>query len=287
MVPTNPVLLASYDYHLVALSILGDTVARWGMKPRLEASGDAGLHALRKASHPGEPFRLVLSDMQMPEMDGFSFMGRIGDDPKFAGLAIIMLTPGRRRGDAVRGQELGLASHLSKPLARSELLLAIRQALGQVQVDPKSTLITPSSRRKLGTGVRILLAEDNKVNQRVAVRMLEKSGHRVIVTGNGREVLAAPEQQDFDLVLMDVQMPEMGGLEATTRIRDRERSTGGRMPIVAMTAGAMQGDEEKCLQAGMDAYISKPVRAEELLAMVEAHAAIRVKLISPAPLVPK
>jgi CheY-like chemotaxis protein len=225
--------------------------------------------------------------MQMPEMDGFSFVARIRDDPKFAGLAIIMLTSGRRRGDAVRGQELGLASQLSKPLARSELLLAIRQALGQVQAEPKSTLITPSSLHKPGTGIRILLAEDNKVNQRVAVRMLEKSGHRVIVAGNGREALAALEREDFDLVLMDVQMPEMGGLEAAARIRDHERSTGGRMPIVAMTASAMQGDEEKCLQAGMDAYISKPVRAEELLAMVEAHSAVSPKLISPTPLSPK
>ena len=112
--------------------------------------------------------------------------------------------------------------------------------------------------------MRILLVEDNKVNQRVAVRMLEKNGHLVVVAGTGYEALAALEREDFDLVLMDVQMPEMGGLEATVAIREREKSTGDHLPIVAMTAGAMQSDQEKCLAAGMDGYISKPVRAQEL-----------------------
>ena len=149
--------------------------------------------------------------------------------------------------------------------------------LAAPEAKEKSTLITPSSLRKPGPGVRILLAEDNKVNQRVAVRMLEKRGHCVIVAGNGREALAALEREDFDLVLMDVQMPEMGGLEAAALIRAKERSTGRSIPIVAMTASAMQGDEEKCLRAGMNAYISKPVTAAELIAMVEAHTSVSVK----------
>jgi CheY-like chemotaxis protein len=140
-----------------------------------------------------------------------------------------------------------------------------------------STLIAPSSLREPGPGVRILLAEDNKVNQRVAVRMLEKNGHRVIVAGTGYEVLAALEREEFDLILMDVQMPEMGGLEATVAIRKKEESTGRHVPIVAMTAGAMQGDHEKCLAAGMDGYISKPVRSQELIEMVMKHASVGVK----------
>jgi CheY-like chemotaxis protein len=156
-------------------------------------------------------------------------------------------------------------------------LVAIQQALGKVEVKERSTLTTPSSLRPPGQGVRILLAEDNKVNQRVAVRMLEKDGHQVIVVGDGHQALAALEREDFDLVLMDVQMPEMGGLEATAAIREKEKSTGRHLPIVAMTAGAMQGDQEKCLAAGMDGYLSKPVRSQELREIVETHTAVKAR----------
>ena len=254
--------------------ILGETLKRRRMKPQLEITGEAGLRALQDASDQGAPFQLVLSDVQMPEMDGFSFVAKIRENPHISGVPVIMLTSGRRQGDAARGKELGIAFQLSKPVAQSELMVTIQQALGTLEMKEKSTLVTPSSLRKPGQGMRILLAEDNKVNQRVAVRMLEKNGHRVIVAGNGHEAVAALEREDFDLVLMDVQMPEMGGLEATAVIREKEKSTGGHTPIVAMTAGAMQGDEEKCLAAGMDGYISKPVRAQELLEIVEAHTSL-------------
>jgi two-component system sensor histidine kinase/response regulator len=254
--------------------ILGDTLKRWEMKPRLETSGEAGLRALEEASHQGIPFALVLTDMQMPEMDGFSFVAKIRENPNFASVTVVMLTSGRQHGDVARGQELGVISQLSKPVARSELLIAVRQALGTLEPKEKTTPTTPSSPVKPGEGVRILLAEDNKVNQRVAVRMLEKNGHLVVVAGTGYEALAALEREDFDLVLMDVQMPEMGGLEATVAIREREKSTGDHLPIVAMTAGAMQGDQEKCLAAGMDGYISKPVRAQELIEIVEEHTSL-------------
>jgi two-component system sensor histidine kinase/response regulator len=257
--------------------ILGDTLKRWEMKPRLETSGEAGLRALEDASDQGIPFPLVLSDMQMPEMDGFSFVAKIRANPKLAGVTVLMLSSGRRQGDVIRGKELGVAFQLSKPVAQAELLSSIQQALGKLEATQTSTLITPSSLRQPGPGLRILLAEDNKVNQRVAVRMLEKNGYRVVVAGNGREALAALERESFDLVLMDVQMPEMGGLEATAAIREKEKSTGGHLPIVAMTAGAMQGDQEKCLAAGMDGYISKPVRSQELIEMVETHTSVRAK----------
>ncbi len=257
--------------------ILGDTLKRWGMKHQLEISAEAGLRALQEAHNQGVPFQLVLSDMQMPEMDGFSFVAKIRENPQLAGVTVLMLTSGRRQGDVARGKALGVASHLSKPVARAELLVAIQQALGKVEVKERSTLTTPSSLRPPGQGVRILLAEDNKVNQRVAVRMLEKDGHQVIVVGDGHQALAALEREDFDLVLMDVQMPEMGGLEATAAIREKEKSTGRHLPIVAMTAGAMQGDQEKCLAAGMDGYLSKPVRSQELREIVETHTAVKAR----------
>jgi PAS domain S-box-containing protein len=257
--------------------ILGDTLKRWGMKHQLEISAEAGLRALQEAHNQGVPFQLVLSDMQMPEMDGFSFVAKIRENPQLAGVTVLMLTSGRRQGDVARGKALGVASHLSKPVARAELLVAIQQALGKVEVKERSTLTTQSSLRPPGQRVRILLAEDNKVNQRVAVRMLEKDGHQVIVVGDGHQALAALEREDFDLVLMDVQMPEMGGLEATAAIREKEKSTGRHLPIVAMTAGAMQGDQEKCLAAGMDGYLSKPVRSQELREIVETHTAVKAR----------
>jgi PAS domain S-box-containing protein len=257
--------------------ILGDTLKRWGMTLQLETSAVAGLRALQEAHGQGLPFQLVLTDMQMPEMDGFSFVEKIRENPKVADVTVLMLSSGRFQGDVARGKELGVAYQLSKPVARAELLVSIQQALGKLEVTQSSTLITPSSLREPGPGVRILLAEDNKVNQRVAVRMLEKNGHRVIVAGTGYEVLAVLEREEFDLILMDVQMPEMGGLEATVAIRKKEESTGRHVPIVAMTAGAMQGDHEKCLAAGMDGYISKPVRSQELIEMVMKHASTGVK----------
>jgi two-component system sensor histidine kinase/response regulator len=232
---------------------------------------------LRQACDQGSPFALVLSDVQMPELDGFAFVARIREDPRLADQLVILLTSERQPGDAIRCKELGVACQLSKPVARSDLLAAIQRALGSPELRENITLITPSSLRPAGNEVRILLAEDNRVNQRVAVRMLEKSGYQVVVAGNGYEALAALEREHFDLVLMDVQMPEMGGLEATAAIRKKEESTGGHMPIVAMTAGAMQGDQDLCLRAGMDDYLSKPVRARELIEKVEAQVALTQK----------
>ncbi len=270
-----PVLIV--DDNSTNRRLLADTVRRWGMRPQLETSGEAGLCALQEAQAQGSPFGLVLSDAQMPEMDGFSFVAGIRQNPKLAGQVVIMLTSGRQPGDAARCRDLGVASELSKPVARSELLAAIQHALGTPEPRKNITLTTPSSRGTSGKGVRILLAEDNPVNQKVAVRMLEKIGCQVIVASDGREALAALEREKFDLVLMDLQMPGMGGLEATAAIRKKEESTGGHMPIVAMTASAMQGDQELCLKAGMDDYVSKPVHMRDLIEKVELHAALSPK----------
>ena len=161
----------------------------------------------------------------------------------------------------VRCQELGLAAYLTKPIKQAELYRAILAALGSPEAKPKPT--TPSSRR-VGRSLRVLLAEDNLVNQKLAVRLLEKQGHSIVVAGNGRQALEAIERQPFDLVLMDVQMPEMDGFEATAAIRARERGSGQHLPILAMTAYAMKGDRERCLEAGMDGYVSKPIQPREL-----------------------
>jgi two-component system sensor histidine kinase/response regulator len=255
--------------------ILGDMLKRWGMKPQLETGGEAGLHALQEAADRGEPFQLVLSDMEMPEMDGFSFVEKIRENAKLAEVPVVLLTSGRLQGYAERSKELGITVRLSKPVGRADLLVAVQQVLGDFEEQNRRTLITPSSHRKPGQGARILVAEDNKVNQTVVMRMLEKVGHRVIVANNGNEALAALEREEFDLVLMDVQMPEMDGLEATAAIRKSEEYSGRHMPIIALTANAMLGDQEKCLQAGMDGYISKPIRAKELIQVVETHASAK------------
>jgi len=178
---------------------------------------------------------------------------------------VIVLTSAGQRGDAARCRELGVGAYLTKPVIQAELLDAIVRVLGAggSQAAP-TALVTHHSLREEKRRIRVLLAEDNAVNQKLAARLLEKRGYSVTVTANGSEALAALEKANFDLVLMDVQMPEMDGFEATAAIREREKTSGGHLTIIAMTAHAMQGDREQCLAAGMDGYISKPIKAEEL-----------------------
>jgi CheY-like chemotaxis protein len=181
-----------------------------------------------------------------------------------------MLTSAGQRGDAARCRQLGVAAFLSKPVGQSELFDCIVRVLGTSSSGAGSAaLITRHTLREGKRKLHVLLAEDNAVNQMLAARLLEKRGHRVTVTTNGREALAALEQENFDVVLMDVQMPQMDGFEATAAIRLREQSSGRHLPIIAMTAHAMRGDQERCLAAGMDGYISKPIRVQELIALLE------------------
>jgi len=187
----------------------------------------------------------------------------------------MMLSSAGQRGDAARCRELGIAAYLTKPVRQSELRHAIATVLGsKAEEPPIPQLVTRHTVREEEHGVKapfqVLLAEDNPVNQRLAMRLLQKRGYRVVVVGNGREALQALEKDRFDLILMDVQMPEMGGFETTAEIRKREQSCGAHIPIVAMTAHAMTGDREKCLAAGMDAYVSKPIRSGELFATIES-----------------
>jgi CheY-like chemotaxis protein len=201
-------------------------------------------------------------------MDGFTLVEQIRQRPDLSSVVIVMLTSARYRGDSERYQGLGVAAFLSKPVRQSELRAAIESVVGGAdQKKAPSELATPLPPPNAGRpkrAMRILLAEDNLVNQRLATRLLEKRGHRVVVASNGREALAALEEGTFDLVLMDIQMPEMDGMEVTAKIREKENLTGGHQPVVALTAHAMKGDQELCLAAGMDDYLTKPIRPQEL-----------------------
>src|SRR5208337_3176477 len=250
--------------------ILAEMLRRWGMRPELAASGGEALTMLQEADRSGAGFALLLVDAQMPDMDGFTLVERVRQQADLRKMTIMMLTSARQRGDAARCRELGIAAYLVKPIAQSQLLDAILNVLGKrAQQTHEVPLITRHSLREGHQSLRILLAEDNVVNQVLASRLLEKHGHRVVVASNGRKALEALEKQKFDLVVMDVSMPDMDGFEAVAAIRAREGATGPHLPIIAMTAHAMKGDRERCLAAGMDAYISKPIQPDELFQAIK------------------
>jgi two-component system sensor histidine kinase/response regulator len=254
--------------------ILGETLTQWQMRPTAVENAESALRVLESAHQKGEPFALVLLDAQMPKVDGFMLAERIRQHPDLTGATVMMLSSACQSIDAQRCQELGLAAYLTKPIKQTELHRSILAALGTSQLRPTAPAIPAPV--KITRSLRLLLAEDNPVNQKLAVRLLEKQGHTLVVVNNGREALEAIERQPFDLVLMDVQMPEMDGFEATITLRERERGTGRHVPILAMTAYAMKGDRERCLEAGMDGYISKPIQPRELWEAIE-------KLASPSP----
>jgi signal transduction histidine kinase/DNA-binding response OmpR family regulator len=246
-------------------TILKEMLQNWDMKPMLVDSGAAALIVLHIAAAQGRSFELIILDAHMPEMDGFMLAQHIQQHPEFARPTLMMLTSNNQRSDAARCRECNISAYLVKPIQQTELLEAIITALRiSAQVQPVVVKDTPTTRPGLQQRLKVLLAEDNPVNQKVAVRFLEKLGHEVHVTCNGKETLRALEAERFDLVLMDVQMPELDGFETTAAIRAAERTTGKHVPIIAMTAHSMKGDRERCLGAGMDAYLSKPIQAEEL-----------------------
>jgi two-component system, sensor histidine kinase and response regulator len=245
--------------------ILDRTLRHWGMRPTLTESGWAALAAFEQAVQDQKPFPLMITDCMMPEMDGFELIERINAMPAMPAPAIIMCTSAGERGDAARCISLTISGYLTKPIKQSDLLYTITKALKEpASHADRKTLITRHSIRESKRRLNILLAEDNVVNQKVAMKILEKMGHTVSLVSDGRQALAASAGQPFDLIFMDVQMPEMDGLQATGEIRKRERTLGSHIPIVAMTARAMKGDEEECLEAGMDGYVSKPINIQEL-----------------------
>jgi PAS domain S-box-containing protein len=247
--------------------ILLGMLSRWDMKPLAVGGGEEALAALELARDQGESFSLILSDMHMPHMDGFALIERIRQQPALVTPTIIMLTSAGQRGDADRCKKLGVAAYLLKPIRQSELREAIALVLGARQQNGPVPLVTRYSlqdARDPDDVLSILVAEDNLVNQRLAVRMLEKRGHRVSIAANGLEALEALSRKAFDIVFMDVQMPEMDGLTATSVLRQREQGSQTHQLVIALTAHAMKGDEDRCLAAGMDGYLTKPIQAQAL-----------------------
>jgi PAS domain S-box-containing protein len=258
--------------------ILEVMLNRWGAIATSVENGDEAIVKLLAASAAGQQYALIICDVLMPHMDGFGFVERVRAKPELSSAKIILLTSAGHRGDAVRAKELGIAAYLTKPVRKSELLEVVSRLLDNSKQTPLSSLVTRFSianAENAAISLRILVAEDNAVNQILVTRLLEKRGHSVKVVGNGLEALGALEQGTYDLVLMDMQMPEMDGFEATGEIRKREVRTGLHVPIVALTAHAMKGDRERCLEAGMDGYLSKPIRAQELYELLENYIALR------------
>ena len=269
--------------------ILQDVLTNWNMEPTLVEGGPQALQAMEQAEAERRPYRLVLLDQMMPDMDGFTLAERIKDQPSLAGSVLMMLSSAGRPGDSAHCRELGLSAYLTKPFKQSELLDTILTTLdgtappveGQAAPARSAPWRRPSANG--AGGRRLLLAEDNAVNQRLAVRVLEKQGHQVAVAANGREAVEAWQAgrggpTPYDLILMDIQMPEMDGFEATGAIREREAILTGHVPIVAMTAHAMKGDRERCLEAGMDDYLSKPLQSQKLLEVIARLAPGKVSL---------
>jgi two-component system sensor histidine kinase/response regulator len=249
-------------------TILVEMLSAWGAQPSAVSGGRAALEALAGAHKQDLPMRLVITDMQMPEMDGCDLSREIRRNPDFGGVPIVLLSSSARHGEATRCRELAIASYLTKPVQPSELLAALLGAVpqtGQVQkLSPPPGISTEDNTPRL----KILIAEDNAVNRILATALLVKRGHTVLATENGREAIEALERETFDLVLMDIQMPVMDGFEAIRAIRTSEQATGAHVPIVALTAHAMKGDRERCLEAGADEYVTKPIRMSELFVAV-------------------
>jgi len=246
-----------------------EMLSRWGMRPEAVDSGEAALQALEKARERSRPFELVITDMQMPEMDGLQMIAKVRQYAAFRDLPVIMLSSSVHPDEVRCARGLAISAYLTKPIQPSELLDAMVAAIKPAAAAGVSTRNQETPVAKGGATMNIVLAEDNAVNKKLATALLEKHGHKVYSAENGREALALLERQVADVVLMDLQMPVMDGFEAIHEIRAKEQRSGGHLPIVALTAHAMQGDRERCLEAGADDYVSKPIRVAELFAAID------------------
>jgi two-component system, sensor histidine kinase and response regulator len=258
--------------------ILDGLLKHWGMHPTCVSDAELAMSELMAARDIGSAYDLVLTDMHMPKMDGFDLIENIQRRSGLSTATVMMLSSGGHRGDAARCAELGVAAYLLKPVRQYELREAIARAVTRKARKVEKQMLTRESLQKdpePNRSLNILLAEDNPVNQKLALRLLQKRGHTVTIANNGDEALGALAKASYDLVLMDVLMPGKDGLEATAELRKREKKSGYRTPVVAMTALAMKGDKERCLEAGMDGYLSKPVRPQELDSILESYIAQR------------
>jgi two-component system, sensor histidine kinase and response regulator len=263
-----PVLIV--DDNATNRRILEEVLTNWRMRPRAVESGAAALTVLSDAATAGEPYPLILLDGHMPEMDGFTLAGRIQADSALSGATVLMLTSAGQPDDVEQCRRLRIQAYLTKPVRQSELLETILFTLGGSPLHARLAAAGDAPPAPGRRPLQILVAEDNAVNQKLALHLLKKQGHTVVIANTGREAVTALEQQTFDVVLMDVQMPEMDGMEATAEIRRREAGKGVRIPIIAMTAHAMKGDRERCLEGGMDGYVSKPIQTQDLFAAIAA-----------------
>ncbi|MBA2714940.1 MAG: response regulator, partial [Rubrobacteraceae bacterium] len=248
--------------------IVHEQVVSWGMKNGMAEDGHGALKILRGATEDGDPYDLAILDLDMPEMDGMQLASRIKADPAIAPTRLIMLTSLGLGGEAEQAKRAGFSAYLTKPVRQSRLFDAVATVMGSPEetTPPEPRPVTPEIRTEetAASGARVLVAEDNQINQKVAVKMLERLGYRADVAADGLEAVEAISRVPYHAILMDVQMPEMDGYEATAEIKRREEGEGRRTPIIAMTANAMQGDREKALEAGMDDYVPKPVKPGEL-----------------------
>ena len=261
--------------------IISELLTNWRMLPTLVPNAAEALRLLDFANAAGEPYALVLLDAQMPEMGGFGLAERIREQPELLSSTLMMLTSGGQLGDVARCRELGIAGYLIKPITQSDLYDKIVQVLKGDSGSTADSAAKLAAATPVGPPVqplRILVAEDNPVNQKLMIKLLEKGRHHITLAFNGIAALQELERGTFDVVLMDVQMPELGGFETTAEIRRRERATGWHLPIIAMTAHAMKGDRERCLAAGMDDYVSKPIQASELFSVLA-----KIAVIEPPP----
>ena len=268
------------DDNATNLRILEQMLTQWGMHPTLASNGHDALAKLAGGARDHITFELVVTDADMPGMDGFELVERLRSDATFGGTAILMLSSGRHHDEMQRCRAAGVEIYVMKPVLQHQLRDAVTTAMrrvrgaGNVPVTADERSSDPIAPHR--SVLRVLIAEDNVVNQRLLRSMLDRMGHDVVVVANGREAVDAVARERFDLVLMDVQMPEMGGFEATRAIRQRETlqrgdTCGRHLPVIAVTARAMAGDREACLAAGMDGYLSKPIRRDQLvLAMADA-----------------
>ncbi len=257
------------DDNASARTVMRDLLLEWHMRPDLADGGREALAMLLRANATKHFYPLVILDAHMPGVDGYDVAEKMRDDPRYAAGCVILLTSAGWRGDAAFCRSLGIRGYLPKPVTRTDLLQTIQSVLSPAQAGEDRGLITQHTLRESRARLNVLLAEDNRVNQVLAIRLLEKRGFTVVLAENGRDAVDLLAKQHFDLILMDIQMPLMSGFEATRAIRDREDAAGKHTPIIAMTANAMAGDREKCMQCGMDAYIAKPLNIAELFNLIE------------------
>jgi two-component system sensor histidine kinase/response regulator len=257
-----------FDNNATSRLIFHEMMSSWGLQPTEVTDEKLALTELERAHSAGQPYQLLVLDLEMLESDGFEVAAKIREDPRYSDLEIILITSLGMKGDAERCKKIGINGYFVKPVKESELLAGI-MLVADRPLAQKETIITRHTVEDARRRLKILLAEDNIVNQKLAAKMLENRGHHVHVASDGQKAIDALTRERYDLVLMDIQMPEMDGLEATERIRDREEQEGIHTPIVAMTAHAMKGDRERCVAAGMDDYLSKPIKAADLYDVID------------------